>query len=180
MCSLSKQNFGRLQPFLWKCPLLCKRPKYSWILHRCATGAAQKLPKDYERLVDVMNLCMAWCCYLYKIPLELVFSMDETFVWYTPMGMATTYDIRNAKHVCSSNLLGSLTVLACHEDEMGQIVQVNALMNFCDGDKQPLNVGASHRQGGQAWPHNLRHNNARRDCAGAAANLRRPEGEEPA
>ncbi len=61
---------------------------------------------------------------------------------------------------------------------MGQIVQLNALMNYCDGDKQPLNTSASHRQGGQAWPHNLRHNNARRDCAGAAANLRRPEGEE--
>ncbi len=106
--------------------------------------------------------------------------MDEMFVWYTPMGMATTYDIRNAKQVCSSNLLGSLTVLACHEDEMGQIVQVNALMNSCDGDKQPLNAGASHRQGGQAWPHSLRHNNARRDCVGAAADLRRLEGEEPA
>ncbi len=57
-----------------------------------------------------MNLRMAWCCYLYKIPPELVFSMDETFVWYTPMGMATTYDIRNAKQVCNSNLLGNLTV----------------------------------------------------------------------
>jgi len=104
--------------------------------------------------------------------------MDETFVWYTPMGMATTYDIRNAKQVCSFNLLGSLTVLACHEDEMGQIVQVNALMNSCDGDMQPLNAGASHRQGGQVWPHSLRHNNVRKDCAGAAADLRRPEGEE--
>jgi hypothetical protein len=72
------------------------------------------------------------------------------------------------------------SVLACHEDEMGQIVQVNALMNSCDGDKQPSNAGVSHRQGGQAWPHNLRHNNARKDCAGAAADLRRPEGEEPA
>ncbi len=41
-------------------------------------------------------------------------------------------------------------MLACHEDEMGQIVQVNALMNSCDGDKQPLNAGASHQQGGQA------------------------------
>jgi len=127
-----------------------------------------------------MNLRMAWCCYLYKIPPELVFNMDETFVWYTPMGMATTYDIRNAKQVCSSNLLGSLTVLACHEDEMGQIVQVNALMNSCDGDMQPLNAGASHRQGGQVWPHSLRHNNARKDCASAVADLRRPEGEEPA
>jgi len=72
--------------------------------------------------VDEMNLRMAWCCYLYKISPKLVFSMDETFVWYTPMGMATTYDIRNVKQLCSSNLLGSLIVLACHEDEMGQIV----------------------------------------------------------
>ncbi len=72
------------------------------------------------------------------------------------------------------------SVLACHEDEMGQIVQVNALMNSCDGDKQPLNAGASHRQGGQAWPHSLRHNNPRRDCAIAAADLRWLEGEEPA
>ncbi len=63
---------------------------------------------------------------------------------------------------------------------MGQIVQVNALMNSCDGDKQPLNASASHQQGGQVWPHSLRHNNARRDYAGAVVDLRRPEGEEPA
>ncbi len=63
---------------------------------------------------------------------------------------------------------------------MGQIVQVNVLMNSCDGDKQPLNAGASHRQIGQTWPHSLCHNNVRKDCAGAVANLRRPKGEEPA
>ena len=68
---------------------------------RRATKAAQKLPDGWEQLVEDHHLRMAYKVMLEQIPPELVISMDETFVWYLPMGNATTYEETNSKAVCS-------------------------------------------------------------------------------
>lgn len=61
-----------------------------WTL-RQATGAAQKAPDNWEGIVEDHHLRMASKVYAKSIPPELVFSMDETFVWLIPMGNATTF-----------------------------------------------------------------------------------------
>lgn len=43
---------------------------------------------------------MAYTVYIEKIPRELVISMDETFVWYIPMGNAYTFHSKGAKQAC--------------------------------------------------------------------------------
>ncbi len=62
-------------------------------------SAIQNLPKNFEQLVEDMNLCMASKLFAHNICLELVFIMDETFIWYILVGSTSTYDNKNAEQV---------------------------------------------------------------------------------
>jgi len=72
------------------------RKHLNWSVRK-ATTAAQKVPQNWEKLVDDMVKRLAIVVYEGKIPQELMFSMDETFNAFVPMGHATTLAERGAK-----------------------------------------------------------------------------------
>jgi hypothetical protein len=47
--------------------------------------------------MEEMNLCITYKIFVHNIPLELVFIMCETFIWYILMGSTGTYNTKNAK-----------------------------------------------------------------------------------
>lgn len=68
----------------------------NWTLRK-STTAAQKVPANWEELVHDMNRRLAVTVFEGAIPKELLFSMDETFCFFVPMGHATTLHERGAK-----------------------------------------------------------------------------------
>jgi len=64
---------------------------------RKATTAAQKLPKNWAEQVENMNKRLSILVYDGKIPRELMFSMDETFCFFVPMGNSYTLAERGSK-----------------------------------------------------------------------------------
>ena len=55
------------------------------------TGVAQKLPKDADKLVEDMNKRIACLSFFYRVTEDFTYSMDETFVWFMPIGGAYTF-----------------------------------------------------------------------------------------
>lgn len=70
----------------------------NWTLRK-STTAAQKVPANWVTQVDDMTKRLAVTVFEGAIPKELLFSMDETFCFFVPMGHATTLHERGAK-VC--------------------------------------------------------------------------------
>lgn len=68
----------------------------NWTLRR-ATTAAQKLPLNWADQVLDMTKRLAIRVYEGKIPKELLFSMDETFCFFVPMGHTVTLAERGTK-----------------------------------------------------------------------------------
>lgn len=56
-------------------------------------------PSDWEIKVEDMHLRMAAAVMLHSIPKELVYSMDETFVFFVPMKGTRTYAEKGSKSV---------------------------------------------------------------------------------
>lgn len=87
----------------------------NWTLRK-STTAAQKVPANWEQQVEDMIKRLAVTVFEGDIPKELLFSMDETFCFFVPMGHATTLHERGAKvrqvPLCSFNY--SLFVLIVH------------------------------------------------------------------
>jgi hypothetical protein len=65
----------------WMRCFLFKRLKWSW---RVGTKAAQKLPDNWEQLIDQALQRIAAMASLCNIPPERVFMADETFLFYQP------------------------------------------------------------------------------------------------
>lgn len=89
------ENGGKLKLSKWFCKRFVKK-HLNWCVRR-ATTAAQKLPSNWQKLVDDMIKRLAIVVYEGRIPQELMFSMDETFCFFVPMGHATTLAQRGSK-----------------------------------------------------------------------------------
>lgn len=91
------ENGGPLKLSKWFCKSFVK--KYlNWTFRR-ATTAAQKVPIDWERQVLHMTQRLAINVFEGQIPRELLFSMDETFCFFVPMGHTSTLAQRGSKNV---------------------------------------------------------------------------------
>lgn len=93
--SILYENGGSLKLSKKFCSKFVK--KYLNWTFRKATTAAQKVPQNWEKLVDDMIKRLAVVVYEGKIPQELMFSMDETFCYFVPMGNAFTLAQRGSK-----------------------------------------------------------------------------------
>ncbi|KAJ9530498.1 hypothetical protein QJQ45_012468, partial [Haematococcus lacustris] len=70
----------------------------NWVTRR-STGDSQHLPINFTQLVEDMNLRAALIVYAKRIPPELFYSMDETFVFFAPMAGSTTLAEEGSKQV---------------------------------------------------------------------------------
>ncbi|KAJ9527130.1 hypothetical protein QJQ45_025180, partial [Haematococcus lacustris] len=70
----------------------------NWVTRR-STGDSQHLPVNYTQLVEDMDLRAALIVYAKRIPPELFYSMDETFVFFAPMAGSTTLAEEGSKQV---------------------------------------------------------------------------------
>lgn len=89
------ENGGTLKLSKWFCKKFVKR-HLNWTIRK-ATTAAQKVPHNWHMLVDEMIKRLAIVVYEGQIPKELLFSMDETFCFFVPMGHTTTLAERGSK-----------------------------------------------------------------------------------
>ncbi len=86
-----------------------------WVTRK-ATTKAQKLPKDWEAQVDQMNIRIGYLAAKYNIDKRLVFSMDETYSLFVPMGGTTTFAVKGARDVPVQGLdekAGCTMVMTC-------------------------------------------------------------------
>lgn len=92
------QNGGPLKLCYNFCKGFVKR-ELNWTIRK-ATTAAQKVPANWK--TEVLNMTKRLAIHVYqgRIPRELLFSMDETFSYFVPMGHASTLDVRGAKVRC--------------------------------------------------------------------------------
>lgn len=67
--------------YAWVASWLGSRLKWSW---RKDTEAAQKLPDNFEQLIEDAFLHLAYLIARYNIPRQRVFMADETFLYYSP------------------------------------------------------------------------------------------------
>lgn len=104
--SVLYENGGKLKLSKFFCKHFVKK-HLNWSVRK-ATTAAQKVPNNWQQLVDDMVKRLAVVVYEGKIPQELMFSMDETFCYFVPMGNASTLAERGSKVSCA------IVSLHCH------------------------------------------------------------------
>ena len=90
-----KENGGPLKMCKWFCKSFVRR-YLNWSFRR-ATTAAQKVPGDWEKQVEDMVKRLGIVVFEGMVPKELLFSMDETFSFFVPMGNTTTLAVRGSK-----------------------------------------------------------------------------------
>lgn len=89
------ENGGKLKLSYHFCAAFVKT-NLNWTLRK-ATTAAQKVPANWKQQVLDMTKRLAITVHEGNIPRQLLFSMDETFCFFVPMGHCTTLTERGAK-----------------------------------------------------------------------------------
>lgn len=89
------ENGGPLKLSHWFCKAFVSK-HLNWTLRK-ATTAAQKVPQNWQQLVLDMNKRLACIVFEGAIPPSLLFSMDETFSFFVPMGHSTTLAERGSR-----------------------------------------------------------------------------------
>ena len=89
------ENGGRLKLSYNFCKSFVNK-HLNWTLRR-GTTAAQKLPVNWSEQVNDMTKRLAIRVYEGRIPRELLFSMDETFCYFVPMGHPVTLAERGTR-----------------------------------------------------------------------------------
>ena len=110
------ENGGPLKLSKWFCKAFVRR-HMNWSFRK-ATTAAQKLPKNWAEQVENMNKRLSILVYDGKIPRELMFSMDETFCFFVPMGNSCTLAERGTKVILLAIAMLSLHLI-CHTKRGG-------------------------------------------------------------
>lgn len=106
-------NGGPLKVSKWFCKSFVRK-HLNWSFRR-ATTAAQKLPENWEKQVDDMVKRLGVVVFEGQVPKELLFSMDETFSFFVPMGHTSTLAPRGSKvYDCQSLFLARLAVIHTH------------------------------------------------------------------